>query len=95
MLRIRWSASDSNLAERPVTILYSSHETGPWSTAAANLENSGEFHWRLQRHLPERLFLRVEVRDQAGNIGFAQLKNPVLLEAPQPVGRLRAVRPAG
>ena len=95
MLRIRWSASDSNLAERPVTILYSSHETGPWSTAAANLENSGEFHWRLQRHLPERLFLRVEVRDQAGNIGFAELKNPVLLEAPQPVGRLRAVRPAG
>lgn len=91
-LRIRWTASDSLLAERPVTILYSSYESGPWSTAAANLENTGEFHWRLQRHLPERLFLRIEAVDQAGNVGVAVSPQPVHIEAPQPVGRLRGVR---
>ncbi|MCA9234625.1 MAG: hypothetical protein KDA44_04110 [Planctomycetales bacterium] len=93
-LRIRWAASDSHLSDRPITILYSSYETGPWSTAAANLENTGEFFWRLQRHLPDRLFLRIEATDQAGNVGVAESKNPVAIEAPQPVGHLRGVRPS-
>lgn len=92
-LRIRWNASDAYLADRPVTILYSSYESGPWSTAAANLPNTGEFCWRLQRHLPERLYLRVEVTDQAGNVGAAVSQQPVHLQAPPPVGRLRGVRP--
>jgi hypothetical protein len=92
-LVLRWTASDDNLEPRPISLFYSSSPHGPWSTIAARLENTGQYFWRLQRHVPEQFYLRLEVRDTAGNLTIAQPQRPVTLERPQPTGRLRGVRP--
>jgi hypothetical protein len=92
-LLIRWTASDENLEPRPVGLFYSAAPEGPWSTIATDLDNSGQYAWRMLKQVPEKLFLRLEVRDKAGNVSIRQSPAPVVLHLPQPTGRLRSVRP--
>ena len=92
-LLIRWTAADENLDDRPVGLFYSSEPQGPWSTIATDIDNNGQYAWRLLRQVPEKLFLRLEVRDKAGNVAVRQSPAPVVLNLPQPTGRLRSVRP--
>lgn len=92
-LIIRWTASDENLDARPAALFFSLEPQGPWTTIATDLENNGQYAWRLPQQPPERLFLRLEVRDKAGNVAVKQSPAPVALNLPQPTGRLRSVRP--
>ncbi len=92
-LLVRWSATDTNLEPRPISLLYSTYPQGPWSTIAAGLENTGSYTWRLERHMPDRFYLRLEARDVAGNTASQQTQSPVTLNRPQPTGTLRGVRP--
>jgi hypothetical protein len=62
-------------------------------TIATDLDNNGQYAWRLLRQIPERLYLRIEIRDKAGNVAVRQSPAPVVLNLPQPTGRLRSVRP--
>jgi hypothetical protein len=92
-LTITWSASDLLLAERPITLQMSAQRGGPWTTIAAGLENHGRYVWRYDQQTPERVFLRLEVRDEAGNLGVSESLEPISLERTVPAGKLRAVRP--
>jgi hypothetical protein len=92
-LIIRWSAQDENLAPRPIALFYSAAAKGPWSTIATDIDNSGEYAWRLGREAPPRAFLRLEVRDNAGNVDVQQSPTAIDLSLPRPTGRLRNVRP--
>jgi hypothetical protein len=92
-LRLCWTAEDTNLESRPISLFYSSYAEGPWSTIAAGLENTGVYVWRIERHIPGRFFLRLEARDTAGNVTTYQTPEPIELNRPQPTGTLRSVRP--
>jgi hypothetical protein len=91
---LRWRAEDDNLESRPIAIFYSSRPAGPWSVIAADLENTGEYSWRVERHVPDRCYLRLEVRDLAGNRGTYQTLEPISLLRPQPSIQLRGAVPA-
>lgn len=88
-LEITWQAQDAHLADRPIGIFYSSRPNGPWSAAATNLDNTGRYVWRLQRHVPSQIYLRIEARDRAGNSGVHQFEQPISLSVPQASGSLR------
>lgn len=88
-LEITWQAGDANLADRPIGLYYSSRSTGPWTAAATNLDNTGRYSWRLQRHVPSQIYLRIEARDRAGNVGIHQMPQPLSLSVPQATGSLR------
>ncbi len=92
-LLIRWAASDENLEGRPIGLFYAIEPQGPWSTIATDIDNSGQYAWRLLRQVPEKLYLRLEIRDKAGNVAIRTSPAPVMLNLPQPTGRLRSVRP--
>ncbi len=64
--------ADNNLEPRPISLFYSSRSTGPWSAIATNLENTGEYAWRVERYVPTRFYLRIEARDTAGNLAAFQ-----------------------
>ncbi len=92
-LLIRWETSDALLATRPITLLFSERPDGPWSAIAAGLENTGFYSWRFDNRVPDSIYLRLDVRDEAGNIGQFQTAQPVSLAPNRPEGHLRSVRP--
>lgn len=92
-IAITWEAGDALLATRPVTLQYAAQPGGPWTVIAAGLENNGRYAWRYDAQTPERIYLRLEARDEAGNIGVSESSEPVSLERTIPTGKLRAVRP--
>ena len=94
-LIIGWRADDASLEARPISLFYSGSAAGPWVPIASNLENSGRYEWRLQRHLPTALLIRMEARDRAGNVTVLTTPRPVALNLAQPAATFRSARPIG
>jgi hypothetical protein len=94
-LHLYWRAVDNNLEPRPIALFYSSRPSGPWSAIATNLENTGEYAWRVERYVPSRFHLRIEARDTAGNLSAFQTRDPVEFTPPSFAGRLRTAQPIG
>ena len=92
-LDIRWTARDANLGARPVTLRFSERPEGPWTTIASGLPNTGKYQWRIDSRVPESFHLRIEVRDEAGNLGVHQLDEPIASSGLAPQGRIRGVEP--
>jgi hypothetical protein len=92
-LEIRWTAQDRWLGDRPVTLLFSAQPGGPWTTIAAGLPNSGLYYWPIDPRIPEQVYLRLEIRDEAGNVAFEQFRDPISISGLTPKARIRAVRP--
>jgi len=91
-LVIHWEAADDAIDPRPVTLLFSESASGPWTPIASGLENSGSYQWSLDSRVPARVFLRIEVRDEAGNTGSHTLADAVTLDRNRPQGKIRGVR---
>lgn len=94
-LIVSWQADDRMLADRPVSLFYSESGAGPWLPIADGLENSGRHAWTMTERTPARFYLRLEVRDAAGNIGAHETAEPVEIDRSRPTVRIRGVRPAG
>ena len=88
-LDIRWEASDANLSERPVTLLMGDSPDGTFSPIASGLPNSGQYYWQFDPRSPRLIYLRLEARDDAGNVTIDQLQEPIKVEGLQPKGRIR------
>lgn len=93
-LDIRWQADDAHLGSRPITLLVGERPDGPFTVIAAGLPNTGQYWWDPQPRLPRQLFLRLEVRDEAGNVAIDQLTEPIRVEGLEPKGRIRGLSPA-
>lgn len=94
-LLLRWTAEDWQLCLRPIALYYSESAAGPWNPIVVGVENTGEYRWTIDQRIPERLFLRIEARDEAGNLGIAETAKPVVLDRLRPSVRIQDVRPIG
>jgi hypothetical protein len=94
-LEIRWNASDDHLGSRPVTLSFSAKPDGPWTTIAASLPNSGQYYWRVDSRVPAEFYLRLEVRDEAGNVAVHRLDQPLQSAGLTPKGSIRGFEPVG
>jgi hypothetical protein len=92
-LDICWEADDVLLGARPVTLLFSESPSGPWTIVATGLPNTGNYNWPVDPRTPKQIYLRIEVRDEAGNLGVDQLREPIGLEGLQPKARVRGIQP--
>jgi hypothetical protein len=92
-LQISWEATDVHLAERPITLLFGETPQGPWRVLASQLANTGNYTWQVDDRVPQRVFIRVEVVDAAGNTGADVTRDPVRCDGLAPQGLIRAVRP--
>jgi hypothetical protein len=90
-LQIEWAASDENLTARPITLSYSTDPQGPWTPLAAGLANTGQFFWRVEPSVPRKIYLRLEGRDQSGNVSEDRTRDLIELEGLVPRGRIRGV----
>lgn len=91
---IRWEAADELLGERPVALAFSAAPGGPWTTIVDQLDNGGEYAWRLDAGVPEQFYLQLTVRDEAGNVQTVENREPVALDRQRPTGHIRQIRPS-
>ena len=94
-LLLRWEATDKNLTQAPVALEWSEKREGPWQPIGIDLPNTGQFSWNLPEKMPVEVFLRLRVRDQAGNETVAITPNPLPVDLHEPEGHLlRVAAPA-
>ncbi len=96
-LLIRWNARDKNLSATPINLEYAAKPDGPWNPIKADLENSGRFtnervsgdySWKVPAETPVQVYLRLRVRDRAGNEGVAVTSEPQFVDLTEPEGSL-------
>lgn len=92
-LVIEFQALDDQFTDRPISIFYSETPKGPWIPITQGARNSGRFVWPAEPQLPEKVFLRLEAIDAAGNVGAHQMDLPVDVQSAAPRGRIQGIRP--
>jgi hypothetical protein len=84
-LVLTWEAQDRNLADNPVTLEWAARASGPWAyIGSSKLANTGKLTWKLPPGAPSMVYLRLTVRDGAGNIAVAQTQKPVVIDLKEP-----------
>lgn len=92
-LQIQWTAQDAELAAKPVGLYFSGQPNGSWKPIALGVANTGSFAWSPTSEVPNRFYLRLDVRDRAGNVATYSTRDP--LQRPYaPSTRIQAIRPA-
>ena len=94
-LVINYRVSDQFLTLRPVRISYSRSPQGPFTIIEDNLRNDGRYLWKVDRAVPDRIFLKIDVMDQAGNVGTHLLSQSVDVSGLVPRGTIHGVEPVG
>jgi len=92
-LVINWQAEDENLTLRPINLYYSPRQNGPWTPIAEGLRNEGRHIWKPELQAPDFVFLKLEVRDEAGNLQSVLTRQAVDISGLKPRAHIRDVRP--
>jgi hypothetical protein len=92
-LVINYSVSDDFLTLRPITLGFSPNPDGPWTVIEDGVRNEGRFVWKVQPNVPDRVFLRIEAIDKAGNVGVHVLSQAIDVSGLVPRGTIHGVIP--
>jgi hypothetical protein len=94
-LLLTWQAQDRNLGDKPITLEWAEQKDGPWNLIGeAQLPNTRQYSWRLPERLPPRVYLRLTMRDLAGNESRAQTDKPELIDLSVPQTKITGIAPA-
>lgn len=88
---IKWQASDRNLEPNSLRLSYSSDGRN-WNDIDTRRKTEPNFDWKLPDGVPAQVFLRISMRDRAGNVGSATTGNKVLVDLIAPEGKIMGVR---
>ena len=92
---IKWSAKDKNLIDRPICLEYAVRPDGDWQPIKLDLENTGrftndrvtgDFSWKVPANTPVQVYLRMRVRDKAGNERVLVTPQPQFVDLTEPEG---------
>ncbi len=84
-LILSWTATDNKLGPTPITLEWAERSDGEWQTiGAGELPNTGEYIWQVPATIPAHVYLRLLVRDLAGNESVGQSAEPVLVDLNEP-----------
>jgi hypothetical protein len=87
-LLIRWKTQEAFPAEKPVSLAFSADRNGTWHPISSDLEDTGSYVWTLGPGVPAQFYLRIEVRDAAGNVQRVETPQPVLVDLSRPTARI-------
>ena len=94
-LVVNYSVSDKFLTLRPIVLAYSPNPQGPWEVIGDGLRNEGRFVWKPTPDVPDRIFLRIDALDKAGNVGVHMLSQAIDVSGLVPRGTIHGVVPVG
>jgi hypothetical protein len=85
-LLLKWSASDKELDKAPIALEWAERREGPWQPIALELPNvPSQYAWQPPKeNIPVQVYLRLRVRDAAGNEGTAVTREPQPIDLSEP-----------
>ncbi len=87
-VRFRWHVEEAHPAEKAVSLQYATTPDGPWNPIVDWQPDTGQYVWTIGPELPPRMFVRVMVRDAAGNVSSAVTRDPILVDLNRPSARI-------
>jgi hypothetical protein len=87
-VQFSWVLVDADLPELPVMISRAYSPTGPWEPISGWVENSGRYIWTVEQSIDRPIYIRLEARDLAGNIGKADSDQPLQIDLMRPTARI-------
>ncbi|MFO0863904.1 MAG: hypothetical protein U0744_04495 [Gemmataceae bacterium] len=81
---IRWTATDKNLGDDPISIFCRTTPDGAWQPIGKGIKNEGAYRWSFPRDLGQQFFIKVEATDLAGNVSRVETPNPIMLDTTVP-----------
>ena len=88
-LMIRWSVKEDHPSDKPVSLYYAASRTGPWEPISGWKEDrNSEYEWTVGLGMPFQFYVRVMVRDAAGNIGKAETSQPISVDLSRPTAQI-------
>jgi hypothetical protein len=99
-LPLTWTVQDKNPSAAPVKLEWAARQGGPWQPVGPRdtgglVPNTGSYAWQVPADVPPKAYLRLTVRDLAGNETVAQTPSPVDVDLIEPVTHIVGVNPAG
>jgi hypothetical protein len=88
---IKWNASDRELDENPIALYYATQETGPWELIKGWTANSGTLPWTVPSAVQSNFYIRLDVRDAAGNITRIDGETAYTVDQSRPKARITDV----
>ena len=86
---IRWKVKEDHPSDKPVSLYYAASRTGPWEPISGWKEDrNGEYEWIVGLGMPFQFYVRVMVRDAAGNIGKAETSQPISVDLSRPSAQI-------
>jgi hypothetical protein len=79
-MKIKWDATDDHLGKQAVTLSYAASREGPWKPLAVGIESTGAHLCEFDPQGPDFAYLKLEVRDDAGNVGSQITTTPIQIE---------------
>ncbi len=80
VMHVFWQAEDKNLAAESIELYHAPSREGPWAPIAKNLKNTGQHRWTPPTDAGAHAFIRLLVRDKAGNLTLSETTESVLLD---------------
>ncbi|QDT37972.1 hypothetical protein [Stratiformator vulcanicus] len=90
---LRWTVDDPNPTQKCVSLAYSASPEGPWEPITPWMEDRGGYLWELGTGLPERVFVRLNARDRAGNVTRVVTPEPLTIDLSRPKATILKVAP--
>ncbi len=83
-----WVLTDVDLPEQCVMLSRAYSPSGPWEPISNWIENSGRYIWTVDQAIDRPIYIRLEARDLAGNIGKVDSDQPMQIDLTRPSARI-------
>ena len=88
-LLIRWRVKEEHPSDKSVSLQYAASRSGPWEQISGWTEDqNGEYDWQIGAGVPAQFYVRVMVRDAAGNISKAETAQPIVVDLSRPTAQI-------
>lgn len=96
-LLIRWRVAEDHPTDKPISLYYAPSPAGPWEPISGWRSDTGSYAWSVGPGSPAQFYVRVMVRDAAGNVSHVDSAQPVVVDLTRPSARIVDVEamPAG
>ncbi len=88
---IRWKTQDREFGENPIALYYATQAAGPWELIEGWGPNTESYLWKFPPQTAGKFFIRIDVRDVAGNVTRIDGEESFAVDRSRPKARITDV----